>query len=119
MQGRARTIPIVFVVIPDPVGQGLVASISRPGGNITGFTDFDPPMANKWLSMLAQISPPAARTAVLFNPATAPYAGLMLRAIEGAAPSFALAVRAGPCRDGGEVGAGGSRPGPEGRRRLT
>src|SRR5260370_22445395 len=110
MQGRARTIPIVFVVIPDPVGQGLVASISRPGGNITGFTDFDPPMANKWLSMLAQISPPAARTAVLFNPATAPYAGLMLRATEEAAPSFALAVPAPPRRHCGETDGAGAPP---------
>jgi putative ABC transport system substrate-binding protein len=103
MQRQTSTIPIVFVNVTDPVGQGFVASISRPGGNITGFTDFDPPMANKWLSMLAQISPPAARTAVLFNPATAPYAGLMLRAVEEAAPSFALAVRVAPCRDGAEI----------------
>jgi len=103
LQRQTSTIPIVFVVVTDPVGQGFVASISRPGGNITGFTDFDPPMANKWLSMLAQISPPAARTAVLFNPATAPFAGLMLRAIEEAAAYFALAARAAPCRDGAEI----------------
>jgi len=103
MQRQTSTIPIVFVVVTDPVGQGFVASLSRPGGNITGFTDFDPPMANKWLSMLAQISPPTARTTALFNPATAPFASLMLRAIEEAAPSFALAVRTAPCRDGAEI----------------
>ena len=60
-------------------------------------------MASKWLGMLAQITPPVARAAVLHNPATAPFAGLMMRAIEDAAPSFSLAARAAPCPDAGEI----------------
>ena len=59
-------------------------------GNATGFSDFNSPMAGKWLEMLAQVPPPVARAAVLYNPATAPYAGLMMRAIEAAAPSFSI-----------------------------
>jgi putative tryptophan/tyrosine transport system substrate-binding protein len=94
LRRQTRTIPIVFVNVADPIGQGFVASLARPGGNITGFSAFDAPMASKWLGMLTQITPPVARVAVLFNPATAPFAGLMLHAIEEAAPSFAVAVRA-------------------------
>jgi putative tryptophan/tyrosine transport system substrate-binding protein len=93
LRRQTRTIPIVFVNVADPIGQGFVASLARPGGNITGFSAFDAPMASKWLGMLTQITPPVARVAVLFNPATAPFAGLMLHAIEEAAPSFAVAVR--------------------------
>jgi putative ABC transport system substrate-binding protein len=75
----------------------------HPGGNISGFSDFDPPMAGKWLGMLTQITPPVARVAVLYNPATAPQAGLTLRAIEDAAPSFSVAVRAAPVQDDSEI----------------
>jgi putative ABC transport system substrate-binding protein len=82
---RTSTIPIVFAIVTDPVGQGFVTSLSQPGGNVTGFTDFDATMAGKWLQMLAQLTPPVARVAVLYNPETTPYAGLMLRAIEDAA----------------------------------
>jgi putative ABC transport system substrate-binding protein len=103
LRRQTSTIPIVFAIVTDPVGQGFVASLAHPGRNITGFTDFDPPMASKWLGMLAQITPPVAQVAVLFNPATAPFAGLMLRAIEEAAPSFAVVVRATPCRDDAEI----------------
>src|SRR5665213_839874 len=92
LRRQTSTIPIVFANLIDPVGQGFVASLARPGGTITGFSGYDPPMASKWLGMLTQITPPVARVAVLFNPATAPYAGLLLRAIEDAAPSF-MAVR--------------------------
>ena len=95
LRRQTRTIPIVFVGVFDPIGQGFVASLARPGGNITGFGAFDSPMAGKWLEMLTQITPPVARVAVLFNPATTPYAGLILRTIEDAAPSFAVALRAG------------------------
>ncbi len=95
--------PIVFTGVGDPVGQGFVESLARPGGTITGFSAYDPPMAGKWLGMLTQITPPVARVAVLYNPATAPFAGLMLRVIEDAAPPLAVAVRAVPVRDVAEI----------------
>ena len=103
LRRQTSTIPIVLVNVTDPVGQGFVESLARPGGNITGFTDYDPPMAGKWLRMLTQITLPVARVAVLFNPATAPFAGLMLPAIEESAPSFAVAVRAAPCHSDAET----------------
>jgi putative tryptophan/tyrosine transport system substrate-binding protein len=103
LRRHSSTIPIVIVNVTDPVGQGFVESLAHPGGNITGFTDYDPPMAGKWLGMLTQIVPPVARAAVLFNPATAPFAGMMLRVMEETAPSLAVAVRASPCRDDAEI----------------
>jgi putative ABC transport system substrate-binding protein len=103
LRRQMSTIPIVLVNVTDPVGQGFVESLAHPGGNITGFTDYDPPMAGKWLGMLTQITPPVARVAVLFNPATAPFAGLMMRVIEETAPSLAVSVRTAPCRDDAEV----------------
>jgi putative ABC transport system substrate-binding protein len=103
LRRQSSTIPIVIVNVTDPVGQGFVESLAHPGGNITGFTDYDPPMAGKWLGMLTQIIPPVARAAVMFNPATTPFAGMMLRVIEKSAPSLAVAVRAAPCRDDAEI----------------
>ena len=102
LRRQTSTIPIAFVNVTDPVGQGFVASLARPGGNITGFSLYDPPMASKWLQMLTQLAPPVARVAVLFNPEI-PYAGLYLRAIEDAAPSLAATVRAAPCREDAEI----------------
>ena len=93
----------MFTNVSDPVGQGFVASVARPGGTITGFSNYDPPMAGKWLGLLTQITPPVAHTAVLYNPATATYAGLMMHAIEAAARSLAVAVRAAPCRDDADI----------------
>ena len=100
---RTSTIPIVFTNVTDPIGQGFVESLAHPAGNMTGFSNYDPPMAGKWLTMLTQITPPVARVAVLYNPATAPFAGLMLRAIEEAAPSLKVAVRAAPVDDHAEI----------------
>ncbi len=102
-QRQTKTIPIVFLGVADPIGQGFVASLAHPGGNITGFSVFDAPMAGKWLELLTQITPPVARVAVLFNPATAPYAGLMLHATVEAARSMALAVRAVPVNNDSEI----------------
>jgi putative ABC transport system substrate-binding protein len=103
LRRQTRTIPIVFVGVFDPIGQDFVASLAHPGGNITGFGAFDSPMAGKWLEMLTQITPPVARVAVLFNPATTPYADLILHTVEHAAPSFAVAVRAAPVDSVSEV----------------
>jgi ABC-type uncharacterized transport system substrate-binding protein len=103
LRRQTRTIPIVFIDIADPVGLGFVASLARPGGNITGFSAYDAPMAGKWLQMLTQITPPVAQIAVLYNPDTTPYAGLMLEAIEAAAPSLAVTARAAPIHDEAEI----------------
>jgi putative ABC transport system substrate-binding protein len=75
MRDAAADIPIVFIQVSDPVGTGLVASLSRPGGNITGFTNFEFSMAGKWLELLKEMVPNVKRAAFLFNPATAPAAG--------------------------------------------
>lgn len=70
---ETRTIPIVFVVVSDPVGSGFVADLSRPGGNLTGFSNQDPSMAGKWVELLLEIAPHLKRVVAMFNPATAPY----------------------------------------------
>ncbi|MBV8187536.1 MAG: ABC transporter substrate-binding protein, partial [Alphaproteobacteria bacterium] len=92
LKRQTSTIPIVFVRVTDPIGQGVVTSLARPGGNLTGFSDYDAPMAGKWLEMLTQLNPPVRRAAVLHNPATAPYARLMLPWLTNAAPSFGITV---------------------------
>jgi putative tryptophan/tyrosine transport system substrate-binding protein len=99
LRKTTSTIPIVFTMVTDPVDQGFVENLARPGGNVTGFSDFHSLMAGKWLEMLTQVAPPVARVAVLYNPTTAPYAGPMLREIAAAAPSFSIATEAAPCRD--------------------
>ena len=72
-QQQTRTIPIVFVLVSDPIGSGFVASLPRPGGNITGFMLQEGGMAGKWLELLTEIAPGVRRAALLFNPDTAPY----------------------------------------------
>ena len=76
LREQTRTLPIVFVFVNDPVGQGFVSSLPHPGGNLTGFTAFEFAIGTKWLQMLKEVSPAVKRVAVIFNPATAPYAGL-------------------------------------------
>ena len=73
--GETRTIPIVFVGVSDPVGSHFVASISQPGGSITGFTNFEPSLVGKWLQILKEVVPSVTRAAVMFNPKTAPDEG--------------------------------------------
>lgn len=98
-----RTIPIVFVSVSDPVGQGLVASLARPGGNITGFTAFEFSMGGKWMQILKEIAPRVARVAVVFNPVTAPYYASFLGPIEAAARLLAVETIAVPVRDPVEI----------------
>ncbi len=73
MLQHTRTIPIIFANVSDPVGSGFVASFVRPGGNVTGFINFEPTIAGKWLELLKETAPRVARVAFLFNPATATY----------------------------------------------
>jgi putative tryptophan/tyrosine transport system substrate-binding protein len=103
LRRRTGTIPIVFANATDPVGQGFVASLAHPGGNVTGFSNYDPAMVSKWLGMLTQLTPPVANVAGLYNPATTPYAPLLLHAIEEVAPSLAMTVRAATVKDDAEI----------------
>ena len=86
------TIPIVFAWVSDPVGQGFVASVSHPGGNLTGFSNFDSDIGSKWLQVLKDVAPPVTHVAVMFNPRTSPYNTLWKRAVEQAAPGFQVSV---------------------------
>ena len=91
LRRQTLTASIVFVTVGDPVGQGFVQSLARPGGNITGFSAMDASLAQKWLEMLTQITPPVKHVAVLYNPAT--FGQLMIRSVEEAAPPFGISVR--------------------------
>jgi putative tryptophan/tyrosine transport system substrate-binding protein len=87
---ESRTVPIVFTQVTDPVAQGLIESLPHPGGNITGFTNFEREIASKLMQVLKDIAPRTTRVAVMFNPDTAPYYKLYMSAIEVAAASFAM-----------------------------
>jgi putative ABC transport system substrate-binding protein len=91
LQRESRSAPIVFTAISDPVGSGFVQSLARPGGNATGFTNFVPTMAAKWLEVLKEIAPQVRRVALLFNPQTAPYVPeYYQRPFEAGAPAFGV-----------------------------
>jgi putative ABC transport system substrate-binding protein len=96
MLQQTRTIPVVFVIVADPVGSGFVDSLSRPGANATGFTIMEPTISGKWVELLKEIAPHVNRAAVLFNPATAPYADIYLNPFKAAAVSFGLEAIAAP-----------------------
>jgi putative tryptophan/tyrosine transport system substrate-binding protein len=89
LQRETLVIPIVFMAVSDPVGSGFVASLPRPGGNITGFIDSEASMAGKWLKLLIEIAPGVKRAAIMFNPDTAPGGGsYFLASFEAAARTF-------------------------------
>ena len=105
LRRRTTTIPIVFAVVTDPVSQGFVQNLAHPGGNITGFTDYDGPLAGKWLEMLTQVTPRVSRVFVVYNPATAPFAALMLRTLEDAARTLHVVVEPVPVQDTASIAA--------------
>jgi putative ABC transport system substrate-binding protein len=83
--------PLVFVQVSDPIGDGFVTSLARPGGRITGLTNFEPTMGGKWLEILKEIAPGVTRVGLLFNPQTSPGGGSFYsRPIEAAAATFAM-----------------------------
>ncbi len=103
-----RTVPVIFIGSGDPVADGLVQSISRPGGNVTGFAVMEPTLGAKLLSMLKQIAPRVARVAVLINPDNATHHHV-LTSLGKAAPGFGVSIESAPARDRAEIEAAMSR----------
>ena len=104
LQRETKTIPIIFVVVADPVGSGLVESLPHPGGNITGFLNMEGTLAEKWLELLKEIAPRTVRQSPsMFNPQTAPYAEYYLRPVQAVAPKLAVATFATPVRSADDI----------------
>lgn len=102
-KGLTTSIPVVFALAMDPVGLGHVQSLSRPGGNFTGFTFIDPELIGKWMALLKDAAPGIARVAVLFNPKTIPTYGKWVREIQAARPPGAIELVAMPVGTDGEM----------------
>jgi putative tryptophan/tyrosine transport system substrate-binding protein len=102
LQRATRTVPIVFVTVTDPVGGGLVASLSQPGGNTTGFTQFEFGMSAKWLELLKEIAPEVMRTGVL-RAAAFPTGIGQFAAIQSVAPALRVELKAIDVRDAAEI----------------
>ena len=98
LQRETRSVPIVFAQLADPVGGGFVASLARPGGNITGFANFEYAIGAKWLELLKQIAPQVTRVAVIYDEAN-PEAKEFLPVIEAAARSFGVQLSISAVRD--------------------
>ena len=104
LQRETRTIPIVFAVASDPVGSGFVASLPRPGGNITGFSIAEPSLPGKWLELLSEVAPNLQRAAMMFNPDTASYvSSYYLPAFEAATQSRKVAPITARVRNDAEI----------------
>ena len=101
VRDTTRTTPTVFVQVSDPVTAGVVQSLARPGGNLTGFTNFEPSIATKWLALVKAIAPNITRVAYLFNPNTAPL--FYAKAVEAAAPMLSVKPFAAAVHDADEM----------------
>jgi len=102
LQHVTRTLPVVFAGVADPVGAGLVDTLARPGGNVTGFMNFEYSLSGKWLELLKQIAPRVTRAAVLRNPAIPAGIG-QFSAIQAVAPSVGVEVNPIGVQDTGEI----------------
>ena len=103
LRQATRTIPIVFLMVTDPVAQGIVESLARPGGNATGFFAAEPSLGGKWLELLKEIVPGLRRIAVVFNPETSTGGTSYLRSVETAAPLFSVEVTGAPVHHAGDI----------------
>jgi putative ABC transport system substrate-binding protein len=102
LQQTTRAVPIVFVIVIDPVGAGFVESLARPGGNVTGFSLFEYGLSGKWLELLKEIMPGMTRAAVLRDPAVGSGVG-QYAIIQAVAPSLGVELRPIDARDPGEI----------------
>jgi putative ABC transport system substrate-binding protein len=103
LKAETSTIPIVFVAVAEPNVSGLVESLGRPGGNITGFTNFEASLGGKLMELLKQVSPHLKRASFLFNPATAPYAQSYLRSAQTASAALAVEPVASPVQNDADI----------------
>jgi putative tryptophan/tyrosine transport system substrate-binding protein len=114
LKRETQTIPIVFTLVSDPVGEGFVASLAQPRGNITGFINYEASIAGKWLELLKEIDPRVVRAAMLFNPSTAAGGGsYFLGPFEAAARSMSITPLATPVRSDADIEAAISSLGRE------
>jgi putative ABC transport system substrate-binding protein len=100
---QTRTTPIIFVMVSDPVGSGFVASLPRPGGNVTGFTAIEGSLGGKWVELLKEIAPQITRVVLLFNPAMATYAEYYLHPFKVGAASLGVEAIIAPVHDSSEL----------------
>src|SRR5438128_9122910 len=98
IQQATSTVPVVFVQVSDPVAQGFVASLTKPGGNLTGFSMNEHSIGGKWLDLLKEIALALARVAVLFNPDTSPQSKFFMRSVEATATSLGVQAVTVPVR---------------------
>lgn len=103
LQKETHAIPIVFSVVSDPVGSGFVASLARPGGNITGFINIEGSLGGKWLELMREVAPSVSRVGFLFNPQTAPYARYYLDAFRSAAATLKIEPMEMPFHSAAEI----------------
>jgi ABC-type uncharacterized transport system substrate-binding protein len=99
----APHIPIVFASITDPVGQGFVDTLARPGRSATGFSGYEPSLGSKWIQTLKEVAPSVRRAAILYEPVTAPYMRSIVRSIIAAGPTFGVALNDAPVHTVGEL----------------
>jgi len=103
MLQQTRTIPIIFVWVADPVGSGFVASLPRPGGNVTGFTPIEGSLGGKWVELLKEVAPRVARVTLLFNPAMATFVEDYLGPFKAASASLGVEAIVAPVHDSSEL----------------
>jgi putative ABC transport system substrate-binding protein len=106
VQQATSTVPVVFVQVSDPVEQGFVASVTKPGGNLTGFSMYEFTVGGKWLDLLKEIAPGLTRVAVMFNPHTSPQSQFFMRSVEAAAPSLGVKAIGTPVRSTADIESG-------------
>ena len=113
LRPTTRTIPIVFAVVSDPVGQGFISNLAHPGGNVTGFSFIETDMVGKWLNLLRDVKPNLSRVVLMFNPDTAPYFDAYLRSFKALPQQTSVEVEAVHVRSVGDVELAVAKLGPE------
>jgi putative ABC transport system substrate-binding protein len=103
MLQQTRTIPVIFVLVGDPIGSGFVTSLAQPGGNVTGFTPIVGSLGGKWVEVLREIAPRLSRVTLVFNPPTAPFVKDYLNPFRTAAASHGMEAIVGPVNDMSEL----------------